>query len=1294
MIRRAGSATNSADSSATASSIICAASTNANPWILKDGQNGTWQTTFNYYNVNPSLVRIGNSKIKNHQTKEFGIRAVDSKNYFQLSYLDPSTKQTRICTTNCTLSNDTSIDFQDYRILNTNLTSGIAIDIMSWYGSSGGLSSVSVFQSENFIYAVDTLSTNSPCSNNSSTVSRVKTVGNWTQVSDGGISYLSTTASNASSITFYPTIAESGIYEVYLYAPECSRDCDNVVDFDIQLATSARQKPTTVFLSSNSTATSGLLIYTGYFDLSSDFQPTIQISQAHNSTKTGSIVAHSFQFVKEASNNALASIIQYDTSSQTISADSLPWKALSENVPYKSIVHDIKPYGDALYIAGSFTGTDQSKSTYSNIVRYDPSTKQLKALANGGTNGGIESLAVSTQSGEIFVAGNFSALVNGTNMRISHVARYNVQQAAWNALDEGVNGLAHSVHLINNHVLVSGEFTKLSNSTLCFGNGWWNIAQNKWDQEDIPFLSGIVYSTLEYDNKSYFAGSIQAVQRYQSFGYSFFSQSTLSHLPFYPINDNPTVSASLVHNGSTILGGQFTLSQGIQNIAIYHDGTWSGLKGSEWQGTLQSMVVHNDILYVGGPFFGSDTSGFAAFDLKNGSRLMTPSIKTSDGSPPAINVVSSIGSYELVAVGGNFSSIDSVPCSVVCVLTTTNNQWSALGSGLSGEATDFGYIDDKLVVTGNMTLNGSPITIAEYDLVKKVWGPFATANLPGPSVAITYDNVTRNTFISGQNSDNDTTYLRVWNGQQFDPIDQGLGTGSIISKIYSLPVKNNTAQNALLATGFINLGSLGNVSAAFYDGQNWTPYLVASSSSSLEGSLLNSLFYFTLPPQIASSLKKYLPKAVVIIVSIAISLGIVTAIVLATLAIVFIKRKGEAKADPQSDPATYYGKPPRSADSLLAALKDEGDGKNNCSAEKLDTLEPEAQIYSMSKAISTDYLNEPTALGTPKGTPLSPAPPNSVYHMSTNSFYQTLPPIPVGRPDSLVRPFSEIQRDSMVSSLATREMTEVSDERRSSYNPFRSSSITGPTGSSPPAALATSTMANISSSSTLNNSSAMASNETIQYGFANASLPPPPRAAQTATEPMPKLDTMYRSAVNINFDSAPSPVLSPTFATGPLPPLEKPTESLASSGPKHDFLSMAIPTSRLNVTPSHAAEGRASSKRMVEEYLSSRKTQDRKSRYNNEFLSMMEQAIANNEELSSEATKEKPLLYYAKFDFAAREPGEMGFEKSDAIIVTDTSDDIWWTGYKTDKDTGSIIQGVFPGNYVEKATDLRYLTHI
>lgn len=53
------------------------------------------------------------------------------------------------------------------------------------------------------------------------------------------------------------------------------------------------------------------------------------------------------------------------------------------------------------------------------------------------------------------------------------------------------------------------------------------------------------------------------------------------------------------------------------------------------------MVVHNDILYVGGPFFGSDTSGFAAFDLKNGSRLMTPSIKSKSNGKIRLHVLKS-----------------------------------------------------------------------------------------------------------------------------------------------------------------------------------------------------------------------------------------------------------------------------------------------------------------------------------------------------------------------------------------------------------------------------------------------------------------------------------------------------------------------------------------------------------------------------------------------------------------------------------------------------------------------------
>lgn len=143
-----------------------------------------------------------------------------------------------------------------------------------------------------------------------------------------------------------------------------------------------------------------------------------------------------------------------------------------------------------------------------------------------------------------------------------------------------------------------------------------------------------------------------------------------------------------------------------------------------------------------------------------------------------------------------------------------------------------------------------------------------------------------------------------------------------------------------------------------------------------------------------------------------------------------------------------------------------------------------------------------------------------------------------------------------------------------------------------------------------------------------------------------------------------------------------------------------------------AMDGRASSKRMVEEYFSSRNkapeetTKDKKSKYKSDFKSIMAAAIQNNTKFPI-ATEDKPHLYYAKFDFSAREHGELGFGKADPIIVVDSSDDIWWMGYKADskfflntlsfmftnkvqiESDGSFIQGVFPSNYVEIAVELR-----
>ncbi|CAG8678838.1 16848_t:CDS:2, partial [Dentiscutata erythropus] len=55
--------------------------------------------------------------------------------------------------------------------------------------------------------------------------------------------------------------------------------------------------------------------------------------------------------------------------------------------------------------------------------------------------------------------------------------------------------------------------------------------------------------------------------------------------------------------------------------------------------------------------------------------------------------------------------------------------------------------------------------------------------------------------------------------------------------------------------------------------------------------------------------------------------------------------------------------------------------------------------------------------------------------------------------------------------------------------------------------------------------------------------------------------------------------------------------------------------------------------------------------------------------------------YYARYPFVAKEEGELDFHVGDTIYVVDTSDEVWWLGWKDDG-TGNFIQGLFPSNYV------------
>lgn len=239
------------------------------------------------------------------------------------------------CINNCTLSNDPSVTYQDFRILDTFMTTGIAIDIKSWYGVGGGLSFVQVFQSEIFTYAVNS-DPNNICTSNA-TLPKISTVGNWTQPTTTDSPYLSypvKSTSDTTSISFYPNIAESGIYEVLIYTPSCkSTSCSERTDIDLTFALSTTNKENATM---SQKYPGSISIFKGYFDLSQNYNPFIQFSLAKNASlsTTSELVALSVQLVKIPTDDNLSSVLIYNSTQTNITMNSLAWGALPGTIYY------------------------------------------------------------------------------------------------------------------------------------------------------------------------------------------------------------------------------------------------------------------------------------------------------------------------------------------------------------------------------------------------------------------------------------------------------------------------------------------------------------------------------------------------------------------------------------------------------------------------------------------------------------------------------------------------------------------------------------------------------------------------------------------------------------------------------------------------------------------------------------------------------------------------------------------------------------------------------------------------
>jgi hypothetical protein len=187
--------------------------------------------------------------------------------------------------------------------------------------------------------------------------------------------------------------------------------------------------------------------------------------------------------------------------------------------------------------------------------------------------------------------------------------------------------------------------------------------------------------------------------------------SDSSSLPSSPSVSAPAVYAGAFWTNSStdvlIIGGNFSFfptdSQSTStNLAVYdpESSNVTALQGSQIDGTVYTLFVDGDSLYVGGDFTlsGVDGRGLAVYDLTN-QRWDTSIAGMQSGSGASVlvrSVTKSASKSNTIVAAGTFSQAGSTTCQSVCLFDTSSKQWSQLGNGIQGEVSSVAYAGVRL----------------------------------------------------------------------------------------------------------------------------------------------------------------------------------------------------------------------------------------------------------------------------------------------------------------------------------------------------------------------------------------------------------------------------------------------------------------------------------------------------------------------------------------------------------------------------------------------------------------------
>ncbi|KAG9120020.1 hypothetical protein FRC07_004660, partial [Ceratobasidium sp. 392] len=898
-----------------------------NTWLGADGTTASI-TVRPYKFITAGGIRIGNTAVNGRSTTRFTLTTIPNNQILTLSYNDPTTSQTQTCTDSCPLAPSSAALYQDFLFDAPQQITGFQLRLNQWSGDGPGLHILQLLSSGAFAGAIEGQNNASCFAPGASSVS---TTGNWktaqatTSIPGTTQSVLVATVpvgsspSNSPTLTWSAYVSASGIYEVHLMIPGCTelQDCSARTSLKVTVSPGGGLAPQVTTVSEQVSEDTSQLIYSGpVVPSASDFRSTVSIQLADQPTGNGQggqyhLVADRVQFILKSvgvdgtNTNGTAigpsragfGFFEWPLSGTSVNATGIlpngtqtAFDALSFEIPNANAsVRSVVPYSSSkLFAGGTWVGS------------------------GGFISGSVGLVANSSLAGDdgVVMGGQFAAL-----------RKFGAD--GWAVLENGPN------------VRPLGALLDKATSTAAAAPAG---SATPTSSNSVPAATTSTGPT-KVKRHSWFT--------HMSMNELFPRQQPNSALPAPPAAVAPAVLAGAFwansSNQISILGGNFSFNNGAnRGVAFYNtdQNSVSGTQGAQVQGVVRALLVHGDELFVGGQFSldGAKGNGFATYGLKNGGWLNNDSegLVAASGSSVIVRSITSRPSDDnTVVVAGSFAGAGLLTCAAVCSWNVQNNQWSALGAGIKGDVSSVAYAGGKaelLIVGGTLSLaDGTSAYVAQYSFDNNTWSAVGPATgIPGPVTAISVDNLNSSSiFVAGRASDGSAPFLTHWNGVQWSAISTSFSGSTEVTQLTMVPLSsphdsNSVLENnrALFMSGSLASDSFGTASTALFDGSNVYPFISTSSSSGSAG-FVSGLFYsvssFSFDP------RKFLPRGVVILISIAIAAGIVFLLLLiGVLWTIFSRREDQPQeefVEQEGDDDSLHHRPSSLLEHINAATR-------------------------------------------------------------------------------------------------------------------------------------------------------------------------------------------------------------------------------------------------------------------------------------------------------------------------------------------------------------------------------------